>query len=146
MANRHIAERYATALASFDLTSLKHLVHPDIVVRYPQSGETFRGIDSYLATIEEYPGLPGMGEMVSSGSSARESVIVSQTSPFTPPILTVIGDGETFVGEFVAAYPNGDLYHVVSIVRIREGLVISDTAYFGLPFDPPDWRKKYQAG
>ena len=145
MANRHIAERYATALASWDLTSLKDLVHPDIVVRYPQSGETFEGIDSYLATIEEYPGLPGMGE-VSSGSSARESVIVTQSFPFTAPIVTVIGDGETFVGEFVAAYPNGDTYHVASIVRIRDGLVIEDTAYFGPPFDPPEWRRKYQAG
>ena len=86
MANRHIAERYASALASWDLTSLKDLVHPDIVVRYPQSGETFEGIDNYLATIEEYPGLPGMGE-VSSGSSARESVIVTQSFPFTAAIV-----------------------------------------------------------
>lgn len=49
MANRHVAERYATALANWDIESLRELVHPDIVVRYPQSGETFEGIDSYLA-------------------------------------------------------------------------------------------------
>ncbi len=145
MANRHVAERYAKALANWDLKNLRDLVHPEIVVRYPQSGEMFKGMDNYLATIEEYPGLPEMGE-ISSGSSARESVIVTKTTPFIVPIVTVIGDGETFVGEFVANYPNGDTYHVASIVRIEDGLVIEDTAYFGSAFDPPEWRRKYQAG
>ena len=99
------------------------------------------GIDSYLATIEEYPDLPDMVDV--SSSSARESVIV--TPGLIAPIVTVIGDGNRFVGEFAAQYPNGDRYHVVSIVRVSDGLIIEDTAYFGQPFDPPEWRNEHRA-
>lgn len=142
MANQHIAENYATALASWDIAGLRELIHPNITVRYPQSGETFHGFDRYLATIEEYPDLPDLVD-VSTRSQHRESVVVAPG--LLSPIVTVIGDGDRFVAEFEARYPNGDTYHVVSIVRIADGLIIEDTAYFGAPFDPPQWRAKYRS-
>ena len=141
MANRHVAEKYATAQASWDLDALAALIHHDIRVRYPQSGEQFEGADRYLATIEKHPDLPAL-EDVTSRSGGLEKAIV--TPGLMSPLVTVIGDGDRFVTEFNANYANGEQYHVVSIVRISDGLVIEDTAYFASPFEAPEWRSQYR--
>jgi hypothetical protein len=40
---RKLFERYVKAIAAHDFAELEKVVHPEIEVRYPQSGERFRG-------------------------------------------------------------------------------------------------------
>ena len=142
MNNRQIAERYSKAEKDQDLARIGELAHPDIIVTYPQSGETIRGIDNYLAMLSNYPG-GGLAKLeVSETHGAPESVHVV-SSPFGIPIITVSGAGNTFFIEGVAEYPDGGVFNVVGIIEVRDGKVVKETSYFAAPFDPPAWRARF---
>ena len=145
MDNRAIAERYAQSLRDSDVDATADLMHPDIVVTYPQSGEVIRGSESYEAMLANYPmGVPEGTVTVRSGG--EESVHVSTAFPFGLPTITSIGSGDTFVIEGMAKYPDGEVFNVVMILRTFEGKVIEETSYFASPFEAPDWRKPYVEG
>jgi ketosteroid isomerase-like protein len=138
--NRRIVERYIEAVEARDLAQVREMMHPDVVGRYPQSGEVFRGRDNYMGMQEAYPGLP---QSQASSVTGESSLMVQPSSlPFAQPTITVFG-GEHFVIDGVATYPNGDVYNVVLIVRLREGKVIEETAYFAAPFEASDWRREF---
>ena len=46
---RELFERYVKAIGELDFDALAEIVHPDVVVAYPQSGERFRGFASFRA-------------------------------------------------------------------------------------------------
>jgi hypothetical protein len=138
--NRRIVELYVQAVEARDLERVRGLMHPDVIGRYPQSGEVFRGRDRYISMQEAYPGLP---ESQASSVTGDTSLVVQPSSlPFARPTITVFG-GEHFVIEGMATYPNGDVFNVVFILRLREGKVIEETAYFAAPFEAPEWRRPY---
>ncbi len=57
--NRLVVERAVQAIQEGDTATAGALMHPDIVVRYPQSGEVIRGRDNYLAMLSTFPsGVP----------------------------------------------------------------------------------------
>lgn len=141
MDNREVAERCVQALNVRDPVGVADLLHPDIIVRYPQSREVIRGRDAYLEMLSNYPDdLPPSELEIAYGG--RKEVQVSSTIPFGPPTVTVIGSGETFVVEGLSEYPDG-VYHVVMILRIRNGRVIEGTSYFARPFEAPEWREPF---
>lgn len=143
MSNRQIVERLAQCVQDQDLVGIAELLHPEIVVAYPQSGEVFRGKDNYLAMLSNYPtGLPDARELEIRGR--KEEVMVTSPFPFAIPTITVTGSGDTFVLEGDAGpYPDGVVYKYVSIVKLREGKLSEETDYFGAPFDAPDWRRPF---
>lgn len=140
MDNGRIVELYMEAVEHRDLEKVRELMHPDVVGRYPQSGEVFRGRDNYMGMQEAYPGLPQAE--ASSVTGETSMVVLPSTLPFGKPTITVFG-GEHFVIEGMATYPNGDVYNVVLILRLEGGKVIEETTYFAAPFDAPEWRKAY---
>ena len=141
MNNRRIAEQYAEASQDKEWERLGGLMHDDFVARYPQSGETFRGRDTYLSMLANFP--EGLGEAdFSSVKGGSDTIVMPASLPFLPPTVTVFG-GDRFVVEGEANYPDGAVFHIVSILRIQEGRVIEDTSYFAAPFDPPEWRQDY---
>jgi len=139
--NHRIAEQYAKASQDQEWERLGGLMHDEFVARYPQSGETFRGRDTYLSMLANFP--EGLGDAdFSSVKGSSDTIVKPAPQPFLSPTVTVFG-GDRFVIEGIAAYPDGAVFHVVSILRVQQGRVIEDTSYFGAPFDPPDWRKDY---
>ena len=40
-------------------------------------------------------------------------------------------------------YPDGGVFHFVSITKVRDGLIAEETDYFGEPFEAPEWRRPY---
>ena len=142
MHNWQVAEQWAHGMRNRDVAALEELVHPDIVVTYPQSGEVMRGRENLLAMVSNYPtDLPET--TLSELHGPHEHVQVSSPLPFGIPTITVVGEGDTFVLEGVATYPNGDVFHVAMIIEVRDGKVASETSYFARPFEAPEWRAPY---
>lgn len=142
MDNRKVVERFAEAIATRDLSVIGELMHPEIEVTYPQSGEVIRGRSTYLAMLESFPAGVPTPEM-DEPSGERESVHVTATPPFGMPIVTVIGSGDTFVMEGATTYGDGSVWNVVMILKVRDGRVAKETSYFATPFDAPEWRRPY---
>lgn len=139
----NVVQRYVDALKSFDLAALTEVVHPDITVHYPQSGETIRGKAQYLNMIRDYPGGVAPRQQLEKTHGAEETVHVASPLPFGLPSVTVAGATDTFTCQTLISYPDGSEWHGVLILRIVEGKVIEDTSYFAQPFDAPAWRAKY---
>jgi len=113
------------------------LMHPDIVVQWPQSGERFRGRDNNEQALRSYPGLP-KGEMTSvSGSEDRWVMTPSWTA------LQIVGSGDDYTIEGFVTYPNGERWAYVAVLHFRDGLVDKLTEYFGAPFPPAEWRARW---
>lgn len=141
MQKRAIVDRYVEAMRNSDWDTVEDLVHPDITVRYPQSGEVIRGRTAYLDMLRNYPGGPPKVE-IEKTFGTDESVQVSSPMPFGLPTVTVTGSTDTFTSQTIIQYEDGP-WHGVLILRLREGKVFEDTSYFATPFDPPEWRAKY---
>lgn len=138
MSQQDIAQRYAKAIQARDMDALGELMHEDIVSRIPQSGETIRGRSNYMEMLKSYPGLPE-SEMGPVQGNERTAVIPSSV-PFGLPTVTVFG-GDQFIIEGASKYPNGETFHIVSILRVEGQKVIEETAYFAAPFEAPEWRR-----
>ena len=141
MNNHQVAERYVKAAVDQDLSVLTELAHPDIVVTYPQSGETIRGRDNYLAMLSSYPGgLVQLDHLETQGTPESIQVI---SSPFGLPRITVSSAGNIFFMEGVAQYPDDGIFNLVGFIEVRDGMVTRETSYFAAQFDPPAWRASF---
>ena len=144
MDNRSIVDQYVNAMTQQDWATIAELGHPDKVVTYPQSGERFRGCDVYVAMLQNYPGGLDDGELVmTQAHKPPKQQVHVVTSPIGAPTITVSGGGDTFFFEGLVDYPNGDTYHTVGFLKVRDGLIGDETWYFGRPFEPPEWRAQY---
>ena len=130
-----VVHAYVTALTANDAESLGRLRDPDWRVDYPQSGERILGHVNERAIADNYPGgLPDVdaGRLV--GSEDRWVV----TPSFT--FERIAGSGDTWWGEGTARYPDGSLWHMVSMYRLHDGRILREITYWAEPFDPPAWR------
>jgi hypothetical protein len=143
MSNGQIVERYVRAHVEADWAAVGELTDPNVVVTYPQSGETIRGSDNYTTMLSNYPGgLDTSDLIVTETHQPKESVHV-QATPFGLPTITVSGAGNTFFFEGVAKYPDASVYNIAGVIELRDGLVVKETWYFAAPFDAPEWRAAY---
>ncbi len=119
--NRDTLERYVQALARHDLDTIEGLLHDDYVEEYPQSGERIRGKQTFRTVAfrtvaENYPGgLPN-----ATVSSIKHS-------------------GDLGIGEVLFEYDGNRMYSCF-IVELQDGKIKSAKAYFGEPFEAPEWR------
>lgn len=140
MGNRAAVERFAVALAANDFDAQDALLHDDYVGRYPQSGEIIRGRVNRRQIMENYPG-------TRRGITASSDRIVGSDDEFvTGPSWNVVhlsgsGDDMSLMGRIT--YPNGETWHTALFLRMREGRIWREVAYFGPPFDPPAWRASW---
>jgi ketosteroid isomerase-like protein len=126
--NRKTVEQFIEAMAANDIEAQERLLSDDFVEEYPQSGERIRGKDNRRGIIENYP-----------GGTPRETTASSPT-PWTPEI---IGAGDRFAVAGQITYPNGETWHAVSLIELRDGKINKITDYFGAPFEAPAWRAPY---
>jgi hypothetical protein len=144
MDNRQIIERYAKAHQEQDWAAASQMMAADLVVTYPQSGETIRSRDNYVAMLAAYPGvLEANAELtITTVRLPRESVHV-MTSPIAMPTITVMGAGNDFIIEGLVKYPDGGIYNIVGLIELEDSRVAREIWYFAAPFDPPPWRAQY---
>jgi len=134
---RQSIDTYFKALGERDVEAIVRLMDPKIVIEWPQSGERFRGRDTFKSVFTNYPGLP-TGELKNVTGSEDRWVL---TPSWTP--LQVVGSGDDYTIEGYITYPNGERWSWVAIVHFRDGLVATLTEYFAAPFPPADWRSKW---
>ena len=143
MGNRALVDRYATAIASDDFDAQDALVHDDYVLEFPQSGERFRGRANRRFVFERYPGRAQSGSRPEIGRiTGTDDQFIRRASAMSWSVLHLTGSGDEFSVTGTVAYPDGQLWHFVSLLQLRDGKVWRESAYFGLPFDAPDWRAK----
>ena len=143
MPGSQVVERYLAALKNFDWDAVEELVHPNITVRYPQSGEVIKGRDNYLAMLRSYPDTGPPQQEVETIHGEDEGVQVSAPLPFGLPSVTFSRASDTYTCQTVITYPDGSMWHGVLIVQLVDAKVFDDTAYFAQPFDAPEWRAKF---
>lgn len=146
MNNRQLIERYAKALTEQDWAAAAEMMAPDLVVIYPQSGETFRGRDDYVRMLSEYPGhLESNADLTITTLRAPKESVHVMTSPIAAPTITLTEAGNDFIIEGVVKYPDGGIYNIVGIIELGGGRVRRETWYFAAPFEPPAWRAPFVA-
>ena len=116
--NRQLVERYRRAHLEQDWASVAEMTAPDVVVSYPQSGETFRGSSNYTEHVANYPGRLDDSELtVTRLHLPKESVHVI-ASPIALPTITVTGAGDDFFFEGVVKYPDGGVFNIVGLIEL----------------------------
>ena len=141
MSGRAIVERYAAGLAANDPDMLRECLHPDYVGRYPQSGEVIRGPANMLAISQNFPGQE-QGRLSTSVANIRGRDDEFVTTP-SWNILHLIGSGDEFTLSGTINYHNGETWHSVVLITVRDGKIWRETDYFGAPFEAPAWREPF---
>ena len=126
--NRKVVEQFTQAMAARDWEAQDRLLSDDFVEEYPQSGERIVGKENRRAIIENYP-----------GGEPRET---SASGPAPKPPV-ILGSGDQFTATGQIKYPNGETWHLVSLIELRDGTIARITDYFGAPFEAPAWRAPY---
>jgi ketosteroid isomerase-like protein len=126
--NRTTVEQFIQAMATNDFEAQDRLLAEDFVEEYPQSGERISGKENRRAIIQNYPG--GQPSEASASGPSRK-----------PPIVT--GGGDHFTATGKVKYPNGETWHLISMIELRDGKIARMTDYFAAPFDAPAWRAPY---
>ena len=117
--NRDTLERYRQEFfENQDMDAIAELMHDDYVEEYPQSGERIRGKDVARTVYENYPSVP---ELVD----------------YTHRVA-----GDMAVVEMVLDY-DGHRMNACDIIEFEDGKIRRATAYFGEPFEAPEWRARW---
>lgn len=58
-------------------------------------------------------------------------------------VVKVTGGGDTYTGVGRMRYPDGKVWHIIMLVRVRGGRIVRNTSYFAEPFDAPEWRQPF---
>lgn len=114
-----IEQHYEDMLAG-DEAAFTALIQDDFVQDWPQSGERVRGKEACLNIARNYPG-----------------------GPPRIGLERISGEGDHWVVEATARYPDGVDYHVVAILELRDGKVARETDYFGPSYPAPEWREQW---
>ena len=135
LTNEECVQQYAAASAEHDLAALAALRHPEWMVFWPQSGELVQGSRDWSEIIANYPGGAPKTEITRIVGAQDQWVVTAGNT-----VLKVAGSGDFWWCEWRVTYPNGDVYLVVDLLELRDGLVHRETVYWAAPFEAPEWR------
>jgi ketosteroid isomerase-like protein len=136
--NREIVERLVRAIEAMDFDTIAALTAEDYVEEMPQSGERIRGRANHQAIIRGYPG--GVGKVAASKIVGSEDVWVTGPS-FN--VVQIVGSGDWYTYVATGEYANGEVWHMIALVHLRDGLVARSTIWYAAPFEAPAWRAPY---
>jgi hypothetical protein len=141
LTNEECVRQYAAASAAHDLEALPRLRHPDWIVSWPQSGERVHGSEAFAEIITNYPGGAPKVEVTRIVGSEDQWIVTPANTA-----IRVAGSGDFWWSEWRLTYPNGDVYHVVDLFELRDGLIYRETVYWAAPFEAPAWRAPWVEG
>ena len=143
MTNRRVVEKFWSMVQDGGVVALESVLHPNVVVTYPQSGEVIRGRDNVIATVRQYPtDLPSGADDLHLETTERTAAIASPM-PFGMSSVTIFDEGELVVSQSILTYPTGDVFYTCSIFKVRSQLITEETTYFARPFEAPEWRSQW---
>lgn len=116
---RAVLEQFFAAMERGDIDTVRRLLHDDLIMEWPQSGERFRGPDNAIAAV-------GASEL--------------KPEPAGEP--RIVGGGDTWVFSMPLSY-GGEIHHYVGVFEITEGRIRRSTEYFGAPFPAQAGRAQY---
>lgn len=140
-APRELFERYVEVLNRQDWETLETVLHPDYVEEYPQSGERIRGVANLKALLSSYPDADAMAGAIANADTVGGEEQWRLTPMFT--MVRVEGSADEFTGVARSRYPDGSLWHIVALVKMRDGKLWRSTTYFAQEFPAPEWRAKW---
>jgi SnoaL-like protein len=135
LTNQECVQQYSAASATNDLAALAALRHPDWMVSWPQSGERVEGNQAWTEIIANYPGGAPRTEITRVVGAEDHWVVTAGNT-----VMRVAGSGDFWWSEWRVTYPNGEVYLVVDLIELRDGLVHRETVYWAAPFEAPAWR------
>ena len=118
-ANRAIVEAFFAASERGDRAALAPLMHDEMVMSWPQSGERFRGRDDVLgamAAVEVKPEFAGMPRLV--------------------------GSGDLWVLMVPLRY-GAEVLQYVAVLELEAGRIRNATGYWGAPFEAREARAPF---
>jgi len=131
---RDLFTRFAKAVNARDRTTLEPMFHPEFTATSPQSGERSRGFEGFWAQMESYPGgvpeMPGLPDARLLVDDDRWAITPAYTVvPLTAP--------NQFTIVAATAYPDGQRWHVVSMVELRDELIYRMEFFFAPELPAP---------
>jgi ketosteroid isomerase-like protein len=135
LTNEECVQQYAAASAAHDTAALVALRHPDWMVFWPQSGERVQSSQAWSEIIAAYPGGAPKTEVTRIVGAEDQWVVTAGNT-----VMKVAGSGDFWWSEWRITYPNGDVYLVVDLMELRDGLVHREIVYWAAPFEAPEWR------
>lgn len=136
---QELFRRFVAAMNDLDFETLEAIVDPEYVGYYPQSRERFRGFAAFRAQLERYPG----GLQAGAADPAGARVVGDDERWVITPGYTVLplAGPERYTTVVRMRYPDGTMWHVISIVQVRDGRIAASETYFAPEFEAPDWRR-----
>ncbi len=125
---RLLFDRWLTAMNKRDVAALRELLHPEVVIDYPQSGERIRGFEAFRRQMEEYPsGLPD-----DSVDLTNVEVVGDDDRWAISPGYTVVpmSRPDRYTTIVRLAYPDGSWWHTVTFVQLRDDKIYRLESYF----------------
>jgi hypothetical protein len=127
--------RWIAASNQLDFEAMEELLHPDVVVEYPQSGERIHGFAAFKAHLENYPG--GLTVDVSQLTDAR-LVDNGERWAVTPAFTVVpLAHPNRFTTLVRSKYPDNSWWRIVIIVEIRDDKIYRAESYFAPEMPAP---------
>jgi hypothetical protein len=136
--NEEVLRTYLRALIESDVEAIARHRDPGWTTEYPQSGERIRSHADERAIADNYPG--GMPEIDPGRIVGTEDKWVV-TPSFT--FERIAGSGDAWWSEGTAHYPDGSVWHAVTLYQMRQGRIYREITYWAEPFDPPEWRAQW---
>lgn len=111
-----LVRRFWTSMEARQWEAATACLAPELEIRWPHTGEVFRGREGFMAMNRAYP-----------GDWHIEIVRVQALEPPEVLSIIVVRDGD-------------QAFHAVSLLQVEGGLIRSGTEYWTAPETPPDWR------
>ena len=116
--NRRVVLALWRAFDARDWDAAAALLHEDVVVDWPLSGERIRGRENVLAVNRHYP--------------CDWAISVRRT----------VAEGDDVVSH-VAVRLDGRTDHALSFFRLRDGRIAAVTEWWPEPYPAPEWRARW---
>ena len=119
LSNREVVEEFMAAGDRGDLAAMSALLHEDMVMEFPQSGERFTG-----------------------RANAAGAMEVQEVKPEPAGEGRMVGEGDTWVVMMPLRYGE-DLYQYVGVLELESGRIKRGTGYFAAAFPAQDYRARF---
>jgi len=102
-----------------DMEALASLVHDDVLMEWPQSGERFRGRENALGALS-----------------------ATEVKPEFAGEPRLVGEGDVWIAMMPLRYGD-EVSHYVGVFEIEGGKIRRSTEYFSAPFPAQESRARY---
>lgn len=115
--NKEIVTKFWNAFGEARFADARPLLHPNIVVYWPNTREMFKGRDRFIRANEEYPG--------------RWVISLARLVSENDTVVSVV---------YVESADRAASFYATSFFTFRDGLITEITEYWSDCGEPPAWR------